>query len=242
MQPGVKIFDTPGILAESFAKDFSERLNVNSEKKDKINIALSGGSSPKLFFKVLAEKYKDKIDWQKINFYWADERCVPPGDPESNYGMTKGFLLDHIPVPSQNVHRVKGEDEPAKESDRYSKEISDNVNFKNSYPSFDIILLGIGEDGHTASIFPNVIQLIYSKKITEVSEHPVTGQKRITLTGTVINNSSYIAFLVSGSSKAKVVSQVINKNPESINYPAAKVFPAGGLPDWYLDKDAAGLI
>jgi len=238
----VKIFDTPEKLAESFAKEFSDRLKVDSRKKDKINVALSGGSTPKLFFQILADKYKDKINWRKINLFWADERCEPPENPESNYGMTKDFLLDYIPIPAKNIHRVRGEDEPEKEAIRYSREISDNVNFKNEFPQFDIILLGIGEDGHTASIFPNQIQLMESPKICGVSVHPASGQKRITLTGRVINNASYIAFLVTGKGKAKVVSQNLNSSVESNNYPVAKIAPVDGILEWYLDKDAAGYL
>jgi 6-phosphogluconolactonase len=239
LNPLIRIFESPSGLAESFATEFSEKIKQFLEDKSTINIALSGGSTPKLFFQVLSEKYKKKINWQKVNLYWADERCVPPDSPDSNYGMTKEFLLDNISIPSLNIHRIMGENNPEEEAERYADEIEKNVEFRNGLPAFDIILLGIGEDGHTASIFPNQIELMNSEKICAVSVHPVTHQKRITLTGKVINNASYIAFLVSGESKSQVVADIINHSAESEKYPASKISPVNGELIWFLDKEAA---
>lgn len=242
MNSNIKIYDTPEILAESFAEEFFLKVKSLSEKSDRVSIALSGGTTPKLFFKVLAEKYKDKIDWQKTHFYWVDERCVPPDDPESNFGMTNEFLFSHISIPSQNIQRIRGEEDPEIESVRYSHVILNNVKSDNDLPQFDITLLGIGEDGHTASIFPNQMKLLDSPEICEAAVHPVSSQKRITLTGKVINNSSYIAFLVSRESKAKIISQIINKSPESGKYPAAYIHMSNGNLQWFLDKSSASLL
>ncbi len=242
LKPVIRISESPEELANSFAEEFSEKILQISERKNNVNIALSGGSTPELFFKVLAKNYHNQINWNLVNFYWADERCVPPDDKESNYGMTKKFLLDYIPIPPENIHRIMGENEPYKEAERYSDDIKKNLRYENGFPVFDIILLGIGEDGHTASIFPDRMDLINSKNICAVSVHPVTQQKRVTMTGRVINNAKYIAFLVSGESKTKVLFQIINHTGNSEKYPASKISPVNGEMVWYLDKDVAVLI
>jgi 6-phosphogluconolactonase len=239
MKPEVKIFPNAEETAEHLAESLYEKLrNFNSEEK-KFNIALSGGSTPKIFFRILAEKYSQKIKWGKINLFWGDERCVPPDDRESNYRMTKETLLNFISIPNENIFRIKGEDDPFGEVKRYSKIIKENVPNFNGLPSFNLMLLGLGEDGHTASIFPNQISLLNSEKICEVSVHPVLKQKRITLTGRIINNSEWIVFLVTGEKKSMVVSKILKEQKKAEIYPAYLVNPSFGKLEWYLDKDAA---
>ncbi len=191
---------------------------------------------------MLAKDYKNKIDWMKVNIFWVDERCVPPDDEESNFGMTKKILLNKVSLPESNVHRIFGENEPQKEAIRYSEIIKYNLNFKNGFPVFDLILLGVGDDGHTASIFPDQMKLLNSKNICGVAIHPVSRQKRITLTGKIINNAERIYFLVTGKSKAIIISEILNKKDGYLKYPAAHINSDSGNVSWYLDKDAAGLI
>ncbi|MDP3583273.1 MAG: 6-phosphogluconolactonase, partial [Ignavibacteria bacterium] len=140
--------------------------------EDYFTVALSGGSTPKAIFKYLATNYKDKIVWNKIKFFWGDERCVPADHPDSNYLMTKENLFDEIEIPAENIFMIDGENIPADEAVRYSSIIKENVVLKDSFPKFNLILLGLGEDGHTASIFPNQIELLNSKNICEVAQHP----------------------------------------------------------------------
>lgn len=236
----VKIFDNPIILAVSTAEEFKKICDEVILKKGKINIALSGGNTPKLLFEVLAVNYKNEIDWQKVNFYWADERCVPPDDFESNYGMTEKYFLNRIEIPVANIHRVLGENEPGKEAMRYSQVLRENLPIENSLPAFDLTLLGMGDDGHTASIFPDQMEIIDSDEICAVAVHPASGQKRITLTGRVINNSARIYFLVTGKSKSEVVKIILGKKNGYMKFPASHI----ELPDrelnWYLDKEAFG--
>lgn len=240
----LNILETPVEVAKSFAEDFKETVEKNIKEKGECNISLSGGSTPKLLFDVLGKDYSDKIDWTKVNFFWGDERCVPPNDEQSNYGMTKKHFLNFINIPEENVNRVKGEDNPELEAARYSEliKIKTKINIDigiNKFPVFDLMILGMGDDGHTASIFPDNIELWNSKNICEAAEHPVSKQKRITVTGGVINNSKKIVFLITGKNKADVLKKIINKEDDYLKYPASHVSPVNGDLYFYIDKNAA---
>ena len=224
---------------QQVAAEFSAYLVKQIESNDRLNVALSGGSTPKVVFDYLAEHYKD-IDWDKVHFFWGDERCVPPTHVESNYKMTVDHLLKHISIPEENIHRVKGEGDPAKEAERYSSELKQSLPLTNGMPQFDLVILGMGSDGHTASIFPHQMELWNSKNLTDVAEHPETGQKRITLTGQVINNAKEVAFLVTGADKKEKVSTILSGTGESNQYPAALVAPESGQLVWFLDEEAYG--
>ncbi|MEO8447521.1 MAG: 6-phosphogluconolactonase, partial [bacterium] len=207
--------------------------------RGKINVALSGGNTPKALFTVLSVGYKNKIDWSKVNFFWVDERCVPATDEESNFGMTKKFLLDNIAIPEENVHRVFGNHDPVSEAERYSEDLTRHLPAERGYPRFDLIILGMGDDGHTASIFPDRMDLFVSEKLCDVVEKPANGQKRITFTGNIIDNAERIYFLVTGKNKAEIVKKILNEEGDYYKYPAAHVQPADGEIKWYLDKAAA---
>jgi len=242
LEKQVKIFDSEEELAEKFAEEIFVMSEDYRSEKRLFNIALSGGRTPNTLFTVLAKKFGNIITWSNIHLYWGDERCVPFGDSESNYFMTKLSLIDHIIIPKENIHRIKGENEPNQEAMRYSNEILTNVRIENGLPEFDLTLLGLGEDGHTASIFPDQLELFESNNICEVSIHPVTKQERITLSGKVINNSVNICFLVTGENKSKVVSEIILEWGTSSSYPAYYIRPDKGEVNWYIDKLAAKLL
>lgn len=226
-------------LSENFAHILMEILR---NKKSPINIALSGGSTPKSVFDFLSKNFRDKIDWSNINFFWGDERCVPSDHPDSNYFMTFEHLFSKIDVPVKNIFKIDGDNNPEDEAIRYSELIFKNVDKINNIPSFDLAMLGLGEDGHTASIFPNSINLINDKRICAVSQHPALCQKRITLTGTVINNSQKIVFLITGKNKNDMVDKIINKKSGFEKLPASYINPTNGELIWLLDKEAAHLI
>lgn len=236
------VFPTPLDLAESLASRLSKSIDSAFKRNSLITIALSGGNTPKLLFSVLKDNYADNINWRSVHLFWVDERCVAPDDKESNYGMTAELLPLKTAIPPGNVHRIRGEDDPGTEADRYSREILKYTGLRNGLPEFDIVILGMGEDGHTASIFPGNMDLINSKKICEVAIHPVTGQYRVTLTGPVINNAKDIIFMVSGSNKASVVAEIIGSKPKRMNYPATYINSVNGSTTWYLDSEAAGLL
>jgi len=224
------------------ARLFAQWLEEMARNSEKLTIALSGGSTPAVLFQLLAEQYKDKIDWTKLHFFWGDERCVPPDDEESNFKMANELLFEQVGVPIANIHRIKGEAPPAEEARRYAEEIKSVVSSENGLPVFDLIILGMGEDGHTASIFPNQMELLKETSWCAVAQHPESGQKRITLTGPVINNARQVAFLVTGASKAEKVKAVFSKEENSERYPAAHVRPEHGALHWFIDEASCELL
>lgn len=234
----VKVFNNKEDLADAITYEF---IGTLIKQKGKRYIAFSGGNTPLLFFKKLSMS-DVKIKWNNIHLFWCDERCVPPSDNESNYGMIKKVLLDNENIPPENIHRIKGEDEPFKEAKRYSDEINQIVPSFNNIPSFDWIFLGVGDDGHTASIFPDQMHLIKSQKIAEVAHQPVTGQKRITLTGKVLNNASRITFLVTGENKKEIIKKIFDDDSRAKMYPAYFIKALHGKTEWYLDKDSASFL
>ena len=236
-----RIFETPITLASAFALEFKKITDEYISSKGNINIALSGGNTPKLLFSVLAEEYLDNIKWSKVNIYWADERCVPPESSESNFGEADRILFSKINAVNI-VHRIIGENDPSEEAERYSELLKHNLPAENDLPKFDLMLLGMGEDGHTASIFPDSIYLMKSDKYCETVVHPESKQKRITLTGKVINNSDRIYFLVTGKNKERVVKIISERKEESLAYPSGHIKQKNGDVNWFLDSDAAGML
>jgi 6-phosphogluconolactonase len=242
LDKAVQIFQTPSDLAEQLAEDIVLMINESEKKRKSFTVALSGGSTPELLFSVLGNRFSKSVSWEYVHFFWGDERCVTPESNESNYGMTRRTLLDKILIPSANIHRIRGENDPYGESARYSSEIQSFTEERNGLPSFDMILLGLGEDGHTASIFPGNTELLTSDKICVVAVNPGTGQQRITITGRVINNAESVFFLVTGKKKAEIVENIFNKNSVSDSYPASFIVPLHGSLRWYLDNDAGSLL
>lgn len=235
----IRIHETKSQLNIEFTKWFKNIL----KKSGSINVALSGGSTPKALFDYWANLPKGEIDWSKVKFFWGDERCVPPADEESNYRMTKEHLLDHIDIPENNIFRIKGENPPSEEQNRYANILCSEVEQSGGVPSFDIMILGMGDDGHTASIFPYQRNLWFSPQLCVEATHPDSGQRRISLTGKVINSSKNVAFLVTGKNKAGKVKEIIEMPDKSAKiYPAALVKPKDGDLIWFLDNEAAELI
>jgi len=239
----IRVFKNAAELAAALAADFQSSINRAAKLSRRFNLALSGGTTPALLFqKLVSAPYRENIAWHNVHFFWGDERGVPPNHPDSNFGMTKKQLLDHITIPQKNIHRILGENEPEAEAARYAREISHFVPAnQHGTPQFDWILLGLGTDGHTASIFPGSDVLDDRKKMCAVARQPETGQKRITLTLPVINNARRISFLVAGEKKASMVAQILNGTEESKSLPASFVQPVNGSLEWYLDQ-AAGII
>ncbi len=236
-----KIFDNLNDLN----KDFTLWLKELLSEKETLSIALSGGSTPKSLFNYWSKNHADDIDWKKIKFFWGDERCVWPNDEQSNYKMTKDNLFDHVPVPSKNIFRIRGENDPYKEARSYEELLRNELEEKNELgvPQFDILMLGMGDDGHTASIFPHEMNMWDSSNLCVVATQPETKQRRVSLSGQTINAAKHVVFLVTGAAKAKKVKAVIENNEEAQSkYPAAKVHPTSGDLTWYLDNYAAKLL
>lgn len=242
MKPVIKIFESPRALAEALTLDLINRIREAGNKKSLFTIAVSGGKTPELFFSVLAGHLYKPADWGNVHFFWVDERCVPPDDYESNFGMTQRAFLSKVQIPATNIHRIRGEYEPEEESVRYEDELNRFTLKHNGLPRFNIMFLGLGEDGHTASIFPGNEQLFRSSRLCVTAIHPVTGQIRITLTGKVINNSGNIIFLATGKTKAPVIKKIIDPENAEEQFPASHVVPVDGKLFWYIDKEAGSLL
>lgn len=236
----VKIFPTPKKVVKSLAKGMFKFMAESKQKR--FDIALSGGKTPALLFDILVDKYHDKLPWERIHLWWGDERCVPPDSNESNYKMTFDHLISRVSIPDDNIHRIKGEKIPEKEANDYSEQIKKHLNSRGNWPVFDLIILGLGNDGHTASIFPYQMDILSHDKVCTVTEHPLSGQKRITLTGKVLNNANRLFFLVTGKSKSMRISEIMNDDDAAKLLPAYYVEPENGEIVWYIDDDAAELI
>jgi 6-phosphogluconolactonase len=239
----VHIFEDAKLTAEAVANKILE-LSIDKKSKSQFfNIAVSGGSTPKQLFELMAsDKFASLMPWEIIRLFWVDERCVEPTDSESNFGMTYDALLHHHYIPVDNIFRMRGEDLPADEIIEYSNVLKKELSERNGFPVFDLILLGMGDDGHTASIFSNSMELLNSDKSVEVGTHPVTGQKRITLTGKTINNADLVVFLITGKNKAEILNSIIKKKPDSLKYPASFVGNYLGEVEFYIDKSASSNI
>jgi 6-phosphogluconolactonase len=238
MRNTIKIFQSVEELSQFFAEKIVAGIQ-QTHSGNHYSIALSGGSTPRKVFEYIALNFKAKIDWTKILIFWSDERCVDPESEESNYRMAKESLLDNVPIPANNIFRIYGEADPSAESARYSGIISQNVSSQNNIPHFDLIMLGLGDDGHTVSIFPGNMHLFTSDKLCMVAENPYSKQKRITVTGQVVNQATTVIFLVTGESKAEMVARIIEKKDGYDKLPAAMVHPENGELIWLLDEQAA---
>lgn len=238
----IKIAPSPEALAQLFADFLTERI---AEKADGMfTLALSGGSTPQRLFSLLAKApYTEQIDWKKVQIFWGDERLVPHDHPDSNYGVAKALLLDHIDIPAENIHPVATQlegDDKAILAD-YNQQIAQSVatNEQGHY-CFDLIMLGMGDDGHTASIFPHQMALLDSTDLTAIATHPDSGQQRLTFTGSLIRQAATVVFLVAGENKAPKVDQILGKKQGYEAYPAAHVGPEKGELYWFLDQAAVG--
>ena len=201
-------------------------------------VALSGGSTPKLMFQILADQFRDEVAWSRMQFFWSDERHVPPDHADSNYRMANEALLSRVPVLASNVHRIHGENPNAADAAAEYEETIIAVT-KQPLPRLDLIFLGLGTDGHIASIFPGSEVLHETKRLVAAPYVEKFVSHRITMTLPLLNNGAAIVFLVSGAEKAAIVKEVLEGENE---YPAKAVRPVQGELIWMLDKEAAAYL
>ena len=228
-------------LSRQTAERFSQLVNQSVQASGRFTVALSGGSTPKHLYSLLASAdYKDQIPWKNVQLFWGDERCVPPDHPESNFRMAHETLLSKIGIPAENIHRMAGEQEPQAAAAGYEKELNKFFGLESgALPRFDLIFLGIGEDGHTASLFPGSDALDETKRLVVAPFVEKLKSYRLTLTLPVLNHGADVWFLVTGSSKDAAVKEALSG---SFELPAAKVQPVNGRLIWLITQDAsAGL-
>ncbi len=232
--------DVPA-LANAAAELFAAFAQKAVETSGKFSVALSGGSTPKALFGLLASPFiANQIDWAHVHLFWGDERCVPPDHADSNYRMTRETLLNHVPMPAANVHRMQGEIEPVQAAEAYEAELSSF--FGTVQPRFDLVLLGMGDDGHTASLFPGTAALDEKTQAVTANYVDKLHTWRITLTQTAINNAAAIIFLVAGEAKAGILREVINGPYQPEVYPSQLVEPVDGQLIWLVDEAATSLL
>ena len=237
----IKTFPDIYKLSRAAAEFFVSQSQFAVRDNGRFTVALSGGSTPETFYALLAtEAYNVRVEWDKVFFFWGDERCVPPDHIDSNFRMARYALLDQVPLPQENIFRVRGEDEPHKAASDYDRLIRDFFSAEDAPPRFDLILLGLGEDGHTASLFPNTdAQNVTDKWVvpTFIDEKRAW---RITLTLPTINAAHFAMFLVNGGSKARIVEQIFGD--PALELPAQRVAPEDGDLIWLMDEEAAALL
>lgn len=241
MKNEIKICKSIDTLSQFLGELLKQRINEIPDGCY-FSIALSGGSTPKAVFRFLVQHFSQQISWEKILIFWGDERCVPPNDKESNYKMAKESLLDLVPIPKSNIFRIKGENDFKKEALEYENIIKQKIPLINGVPAFDFFMLGLGTEGHTASIFPNHLELFHSEKLFDIATHPETHQNRITATGKLINHARFTVFLVTGEAKSTIVANILNQKPGWEEFPASLVQPKNGKLLWLLDEKAASKL
>jgi 6-phosphogluconolactonase len=247
--PDVVVLPSAAALMEAAAERVAARAASAIAASGRFVVALAGGSTPKALYELLASpRHAGRIDWSRVHVFWGDERCVPPDDPASNYRMSREALLDRVAVLPPNVHRVHGEDPPTAAAAAYEEELRGIFSTRAGRPReapgacFDLVLLGMGDNGHTASLFPGLTAVqererwVVAEYVAEVS------MWRVTLTPPVINAAADVVFLVSGAGKAAMLHRVLEGPREPVALPAQAIVPRGGGATWLVDGAAAADI
>jgi 6-phosphogluconolactonase len=238
----LKVVADPAALYAEGAQEFTRCAESAIATRARFSVALSGGNTPRGVYSLLAEQTKDALAWDKIYLFFGDERSVPPDHPDSNYRMARESLLSKVPIPAGNVFRVPAELPPDQAADHYERQIRKFFHLtSNSWPSFDLILLGIGECGHTASLFPGSKALLEQSRLVVANWVEKFSTYRITFTYPLLNHAQEVSFLVSGQSKAQIVRDIFDPSRNN-TYPAQAVRPEAGRLLWIVDRDAAGLL
>jgi 6-phosphogluconolactonase len=241
----IEILPDAEALALRAADLFALAAQEAAAARGRFAVALSGGETPRALYRMLArQQFSQKVPWRRVQLYWGDERCVPPDDAASNYGMARDAFLKHVPLPEANVHRVPGEEGPVAAAVSYDKELRALAALerpKSELPVFDLVLLGLGGDGHTASLFPHSDALAVEEDFAVATEAP-DGSPRVTVTYPVINAARRVWLLVSGAAKAGMVAEVLEGLRVPLAVPAQNVSPVHGQITWLLDEAAAAQL
>jgi 6-phosphogluconolactonase len=229
--------------------DFITELATTAiAERGRFTFAFSGGNTPRPIYERLASAdYSGRIDWSRVQIFFGDERCVPPDDPRSNYHMARATLSDRVPIPAANVHRIHGEDQPEQAAGEYAEELGRTFGGdarKGGPPvsGFDLVLLGMGDNGHTASIFPGLAAVTESVRWVMAQYVEVVGMWRVTLTPVILNAAQHVAFLVAGADKAEMLSKVLEGPYQPVVLPAQIIKPTHGELHWLVDAAAAAQL
>jgi 6-phosphogluconolactonase len=236
----IKILSDNAALCRAAAQEFHQLAETAIAERGRFSVALSGGNTPRNVYSLLASEHQE-LTWERIHVFFGDERHVPPTDSDSNFRMANESLLSKVPIPENNIHRIRAELEPNAAAEDYEAQLRDFFKLTSGdWPRFDLIQLGLGEDGHTASLFPGSDALNETSRRVAANWVQKLQTFRITLTFPVLNHAAEVAFLISGESKAQVLSDVMKPGPKK--YPSQSVQPEDGHLLWLLDQDAAKLL
>ncbi len=234
----LKIYDTKEELSEGLAIWISDLIKSTLESQQFCTLALSGGETPQMLYKILASpEYREKIDWKRVHVFWGDERVVPFDDDRNNAKIAFENLLNHISIPRAQVHKVRTDIEPLFAAKDYEKILK--TYFENTEKSFDLILLGVGDDGHTLSLFPGSPAIEEKKLWVNAVINEKQEMYRITLMPSIVNKASNIAFMVTGENKSEILHRIIEGSYDPNVLPAQIIKPGNGNLYWFLDKEAA---
>jgi 6-phosphogluconolactonase len=243
MQPQIRIVADNIALTRTAAEIFVRWVQEAAQKKEVVTVALSGGSTPKSLYAMLVNDgaFRTQIPWDKVHFFWGDERHVPPDHPESNYRMANEAMLSQVPVPASHVHRIQAENanagQAAEEYERTLQAVMQTA--ESALPRFDVVLLGMGPDGHTASLFPGTTALKETRRLVVANWVEKFSSYRITLTLPVLNNADHILFIVGGADKAETLQAVLEGDQQTPRFPAQLIRPTHGSLVWLVDQAAA---
>jgi 6-phosphogluconolactonase len=241
-----KVWETPEEMAFAAAQLFASSIEKAVKTRGIARLAISGGSTPKAMFKLLADPAQPflmTIPWDKLHLYWVDERCVGPDDPESNYGVARDLLLTKVPIPESNVYRMEGELDPEEAASRYESVLRNSMKLEGAEsPAFDLVALGMGPDGHTASLFPHTAGLDEIGRLVIANHVAQKDTWRITLTWPVINQATEVAFELDGAGKADVLAEVLTGPRDIERLPSQLIRPSNGKLLFLLDQAAAAKL
>lgn len=237
----VRVYADKAAVGEVAAKLFAAAAREAVAARGLFVVALSGGSTPQILFELLGDQpYVSEVDWARCHFFWGDERLVPPDDPGSNYYDAARILLQRVHTPRANIHRVRGEWQPEAAAQDYAQQLSALAGPGRAWPVFDLVLLGLGGDGHTASLFPGQDDSgLLEPVITVEASYGDRPARRLTLTPIVFNEARHVLFLITGGDKAEAVAGTLQGERDLSRWPAQRIAPDSGQVTWLLDDAAA---
>ena len=239
----IQVFKNHQELSIAAAELFVDSAAQAIATRGRFLTALSGGGTPKPLYELLTGlPYRNQVDWSKVFVFWGDERCVSRDDPGNNYFQAKQSLFDHIPLPANNIHRVASELEPENAAKDYARILKDFAEAPYEWPRFDLVLLGMGDDGHTASLFPGSQVDVTSAAIAVTANYQDRPAKRVSLTPLVFNAAWRVVFLAVGQSKAETLVNILNGEYHPELLPAQRIYPEDGDVIWLVDEAAAGKL
>jgi 6-phosphogluconolactonase len=229
-------------LSHNAAELLVEQASRSIAERGQFLVALNGGSTPSQLFQLLGIEYRDRLDWDKVHIFWGDERLVPAEDAESSYGQARKLFLSQITIPESNVHPIDGKLPASVAAEKYAQVLKQFAAPPLPFPHFDLVYLGMGEDGHTASLFPGSEVEAIEPVIAVTAHYQGRPAQRITLTPFVLNNARTVAFMATGEKKASTLAEVLSDHYNPELYPAQRIEPKDGKTIWLIDEDAASKL